>query len=230
MLREVKALRNLKTNLFGRQVPAPVIMAPIGAQTMYDPEGERAVAKVFGELGLPFTLSIGASAGFATAAKANGPTNPHWFQLYWPGDRDLCASLLKSARASGYEVLVLTIDTWQVGWRPRDMSTGFSPFLQGIGGQIGMEDEYQQAKLGFDASRPDATIEQKKLAAAFHIRSVAMDHSPTWEDMLELRKMWGDRPIVLKGIQTVEDAELAVEYGMDGIIVSNVRRLSRQLV
>ena len=197
-------------------------MAPVGAQEAYHPDAERAVAKVFGELGLPFTLSTSASTGFANAAEANGASNPHWYQLYWPGDPNLCASFLKSAKANDYEVLVVTLDTWQEGWRPRDLSTGYSPFLNGIGMQIGMEDEVEQARLGFDASGPNATIEQRRAAILLHIRSMATDVSPTWGKLHELRKIWGDGPIVLKGIQSAEDAKLAVEYGMDGIIVSNV--------
>lgn len=71
-------------------------MAPVGVQTLYHPDGERTTAKVFGELGLPYTRSTATSTGFADVAKANGENNTRWYQLYWPSDDDLTRSYLRT--------------------------------------------------------------------------------------------------------------------------------------
>jgi lactate 2-monooxygenase len=223
MMRDVLPSRNLSREIFGRLLPVPIVMAPVGVQTLFHPDGESATAKVFGELGLPFTLSTASSTGMKTVAEANGEGNPRWFQLYWPTDDDLTISYLKTAKENGYEVLVVTVDTWELAWRPGDLDTGYLPFLHGIGTQIGLEDECAHAKLGFNPLAPDATTEQKELASLYHVVTTSRGVSPTWKNLRKLREWWGDKPIVLKGIQSSQDALLAIEYGMDGIIVSNVR-------
>lgn len=201
-------------------------MAPVGVQTLFHPMGERATAKVFGEMGLPYTLSTATSTGFADVAEANG-NNPRWYQLYWPSDDDLTRSYLRSAKQNGYEVLVVTVDTWDLGWRTRDLGVGFFPFIKGIGVQIGLEDACAHEKLGFNALAANATDEQKQMAALYHVITTSRGISPVWRNLTKLRDWWGDGPIVLKGLQSVEDAIKAVEYGMDGIILSNVGKLSR---
>ena len=221
-MRPVQPKRNLTTTLFNRTIPAPIVMAPVGVQTLFHPQGERATSKVFGELGLPYTLSTATSTGFADVAASNGEGNPRWYQLYWPSDDQLLASYLRSAKLHGYEVLVVTLDTWDLGWRTRDLDRGFFPFIQGIGVQIGLEDACAHEKLGFNALAPNATAEQKQEAALYHVITTSRGISPVWEKLAMLREIWGSGPIVLKGIQNVEDASLAVEYGMDGIIISNV--------
>jgi lactate 2-monooxygenase len=222
MLKEVGPERDYSRELFGRKVPAPVVMAPIGVQTLFHPEGEKATAKVFGELGLPYTLSTASSNGFKTVAEANGEGNPRWYQLYWPSDDDLTASYLRSAQANSYEVLVVTLDTWELGYRPRDLTSGYFPFIRGIGVQLGLEDEVAHKKLGFNPLAASATKQQKEMAAMYHVLNTSRGVSPTWSRLKVLRELWGPKPIVLKGIQCAEDAELAVQYGMDGILVSNV--------
>ena len=221
-MREVLPKRNLSTRLFGRSLPAPVVMAPVGVQTLFHPTGERATAKVFGEMGLPYTLSTATSTGFGDVAEANGGNNPRWYQLYWPSDDDLTRSYLRSAKQNGYEVLVVTVDTWDLGWRTRDLDRGFFPFIKGVGVQIGLEDACAHEKLGFNPLAANSTAEQKQMAALYHVITTSRGLSPVWGNLTKLRDWWGDGPIVLKGIQTAEDAKLAVEHGMDGIILSNV--------
>lgn len=221
-MRHVLPKRNLTTTLFGRTIPAPVVMAPVGVQTLFHPDGERATSGVFGDEGLPYTLSTASSTGFADVAKSNGDGNPRWYQLYWPSDDDLTRSYLKTARENGYEVLVVTVDTWDLGWRTRDLDRGFFPFIKGIGVQIGLEDPVAHEKLGFNALSPNATAEQKQMAALYHVITTSRGISPIWENLPKLREAWGDGPIVLKGIQSAEDAKMAVEHGLEGIIVSNV--------
>lgn len=222
MLQHVTPKRNLSTTLFGRRLPAPVVMAPVGVQTLFHPDGERATAKVFGEMGLPYVLSTATSTGFADVARANGPGNPRWYQLYWPSDMDLTRSYLNTAKENGYEVLEVTVDTWDLGWRTRDLDRGFFPFIRGIGVQIGLEDPVAHEKLGFNPLAPNATADQKRMAALYHVITTSRGISPIWNNLTQLREIWGDGPIVLKGIQTAEDALTAVEHGIDGIVVSNV--------
>lgn len=204
-------------------------MAPMGVQTLFHPDGERATASVFGELGLPYTLSTASSTGFADVAAANGD-NPRWYQLYWPSDNDLTRSYVKTAKDNGYEVLVVTVDTWDLGWRTRDLDRGFFPFIRGSGVQIGLEDPVAHKKLGFNPLAPNATAEQKQTAALYHVISTSRGISPVWENLPLLREAWGDGPIVLKGVQSVDDAKMAVEHGIDGIIVSNVSKLAMGLL
>lgn len=222
MLQEVTPRRNLSTSIFGRRLPAPVVMAPIGVQTIFHPDGESATSKVFGEMGLPYTLSTATSTGFADVANANGGGNPRWYQLYWPSDMDLTRSYLRTAKEHGYEVLVVTLDTFDLGWRTRDLDRGYFPFIKGIGVQIGLEDPVAHEKLGFNPLAPNATDEQKQMAALYHVVTTSRGVSPVWRNLTQLREIWGDAPIVLKGIQTAEDASMAAESGVDGIIVSNV--------
>jgi lactate 2-monooxygenase len=222
VMRPVQPFRNLSTVLFNRTISAPIVMAPVGVQTLFHPDGELATSKVFGELGLPFTLSTASSTGFADVARSNGPGNPRWYQLYWPSDDDLTRSYLLTAKKNGFEVLVVTVDTWDLGWRTRDLDRGFFPFIHGVGVQIGLEDPVAHQKLGFDPLAANATAEQKQTAALYHTIVTSRGISPVWENIWKLREVWGDKPIVLKGVQNVEDAKLAVEWGLDGIILSNV--------
>lgn len=224
-MRPVQPKRNLSITLFGRSLPAPIVMAPVGVQTLFHPDGERATSKVFGELGLPYTLSTATSTGFADVAASNGAGNPRWYQLYWPSDDQLLASYLRSAKANGYEVLVVTVDTWDLGWRTRDLDRGFFPFIRGIGVQIGLEDACAHEKLGFNPLAPNATADQKQQAALYHVITTSRGISPVWGKLSMLRAIWGDGPIMLKGIQSAEDAQTALDYGMNGIIVSNVSRV-----
>ena len=222
MLRNVLPSRNLSTVLFNRTLPAPIVMAPVGVQTLFHPTGEHATSKVFGDFHLPYTLSTASSTGFASVAASNGAGNPRWYQLYWPSDDDLTRSYLLSAKQNGYEVLVVTVDTWDLGWRTRDLDHGFFPFINGIGVQIGLEDRVAHQKLGFDPLAANATAEQKQMAALYHTITTSRGVSPVWSNLWKLRAIWGDAPILLKGVQSVDDARAALEWGLDGVIVSNV--------
>lgn len=221
MLRPVLPQRDLSRTVFGQKLPAPIVMAPVGVQKLLHSDGELGTAKVFGEMGLPYTMSTASSTGMEDVARANGAGNPRWYQLYWPSDDELTCSYLNRAKASGYEVLVVTVDTWELAWRPRDLERGFFPFIDGLGTALGLEDPVAQSQLGFDATQKMATKEQKKMANLYHVVSTSRGVSPRWENLHKLRTWWGRGPIVLKGIQSVRDAKLALEHGMDGIIVSN---------
>jgi isopentenyl diphosphate isomerase/L-lactate dehydrogenase-like FMN-dependent dehydrogenase len=136
-----------------------------------------------------------------------------WFQLYWPKERPVAASFMARARASGYSVLVITLDTRLLAWRPRDLDHAFLPFLRGIGVQNYLTDPAFQAGLA-DTARADPG------AAILRWTQIFGNPSLTWDDLPFARENW-DGPIVLKGIQCVADARRAAQAGIDGIIVSN---------
>lgn len=204
--------RDLSTTVLGTPVPAPVLTAPIGVQSIVHPEAELAVARVAAELGLPMVLSTVSSFTLEQVADASGE-GPRWFQLYRPNDRDVCLSLLDRARRAGFSTLVVTLDTWMLGWRPHDLDNAYLPFLTGEGLANYFVDPAFRAGLEKDP--------QDDLMAAL-LRWLPMftgtDH--TWDDIAFLRDNW-DGPVVLKGIQHVDDARRAVDAGVQGIVVSN---------
>ncbi|WP_248960838.1 lactate 2-monooxygenase [Sphaerisporangium perillae] len=212
MLRDV-AVRDLSVELFGRTVPAPVLLGPIGVLTIVHPEGELAVARAAAAQGVPMVLSTAASHSIEQVAEANAGGH-RWFQLYWSRDREVTASLLRRADAAGYTTLVVTLDTHTLGWRPRDLDQAYLPFLRAVGVANYFTDPAFQKALGgpVDDANRDAAILQ--WATNFG------DASLTWDDLGFLREHWNG-PIVLKGIQHPDDARRAVDAGMDGVVVSN---------
>jgi lactate 2-monooxygenase len=211
MLRDVSQ-RTLARTLLGTPLPAPVLLAPIGVQTLAHPEGELAMARAAAEAGVPFIASTAASHTIEQIAQAAGEL-PRWYQLYWPRDRELARSFVKRAEQAGYRALVLTLDTWMLGWRPADLTNGFLPFLWGEGNRNYLEDPVFRAALA-------APPEENMQAAIGHWAWEFSNPAITWEDLAFLREIT-ELPIVLKGILRAEDASLAVEHGVQGVIVSN---------
>jgi lactate 2-monooxygenase len=211
MLRNNTA-RDWSTTLLGTAMPAPLLLAPIGVQSLLHAEGELAVARAAAELGVPMVLSTAASHTTEEVAAASGE-GARWYQLYWPTDDDVTISLLGRARAADFAVLVVTLDTWTLGWRPQDLGRGYLPFLRGVGTAIPFSDPAFRAAL----ARPP----EDDLAAAVRYRQrIFTGTARSWDRLALLRRHW-DGPIVLKGIQHVDDALAALDAGMDGVIVSN---------
>ncbi len=131
MLRDVSA-RDLSTTLLGTAMPAPLLLAPIGVQKVVHEDGELATARAAAALGLPMIASTNSHFTLEEIAEASGEA-PRWFQLYWPNDRDLAASFVGRAEAAGYGAIVLTVDTFIPGWKPRDLQQAWLPFLNGMG-------------------------------------------------------------------------------------------------
>ncbi len=131
VLRSVER-RDLSTELFGRRLPFPCLLAPIGVLEMAHPEADLAVARATAAEGVPFIFSSQASVPMEACATAMDDA-PRWFQLYWSASNDLVRSLLNRAEACGCEAIVLTLDTTLLGWRPRDLDLGYLPFLRGRG-------------------------------------------------------------------------------------------------
>lgn len=205
-------VRDWSTTVLGTAMPAPLLLAPIGVQSILHADGELATARAAAELVVPMVLSTAASHTTEEVAAASGP-GPRWYQLYWPTDDTVTASLLGRARAAGFTVLVVTLDTWLLGWRPRDLDGAYLPFLRGVGTAIPFSDPAFRAGLA-------ASPEDDLMAAVRHRQRLFQGNAKHWDRLDLIREHW-DGPIVLKGIQHVEDALRAVDAGMDGVIVSN---------
>ncbi|RDL34583.1 Oxidoreductase [Venustampulla echinocandica] len=209
--------RDFKVNLFGETYDSPILMAPIGVQQIFHQDKETGVAEVCAEIGVPYILSTASSSSIEEVAQASG-NGPRWYQLYWPQSDDITISLLERAKANGYKVLVVTLDTWAMAWRPADLDQGYVPFFKGVGNTNGFTDPVFREKF---QKKYGAAPEEKALeASAEWIGDVFSGAPHTWDHIALLKKHW-DGPIVLKGIQHPDDARLAVEHGCDGIIVSN---------
>jgi lactate 2-monooxygenase len=211
MLRDVSS-RNLATTVLGTAMPAPLLLAPVGVQSIVHPDAELAVGRAAAALGVPAILSTAASHTMEDVAAAMGE-GPRWYQLYWPKDRDLAASFVTRAGAAGYEAIVVTLDTWMLGWRPRDLQNGYLPFLKGEGVANYFSDPVFRAAL-------ENSPEEDPGPAIGHWAMQFANPTVTWSDLAWLRQQTA-LPIVLKGIQHGDDARLALQAGVDGLIVSN---------
>jgi isopentenyl diphosphate isomerase/L-lactate dehydrogenase-like FMN-dependent dehydrogenase len=211
MLRDI-AVRDLSATLFGTTIPAPVLLAPIGVQSIVHPDAEVAVARAASSLGVPIVLSTASSKSMEEVAEAMGDT-PRWFQLYWPRDRELTKSFLSRAEAAGYSAVAVTLDTLLIGWRPRDLALAYLPFLKAEGMANYLTDPVFRGQL-------EKSPEEDPQTAVVHFGTVFSDPTVTWDDLAFLREST-ELPILLKGILHPDDAHRAVELGMDGIVVSN---------
>jgi L-lactate dehydrogenase (cytochrome) len=211
MLRDV-AERDLSTTLLGAAMPAPLMLAPIGVQKVVHPDGELATARAAASLGLPLIASTASAFTMEEIAEAGGEA-PRWFQLYWPNDRALAASFAARAEAAGYGAIVLTVDTFVPGWKPRDLQQAWLPFLNGVGVANYFQDPVFRAAL-------DETPEENAGAATGHFLGIQANPSLSWDDLAWLREQT-ELPILIKGIQHVDDALEAAARGIDGIVVSN---------
>ncbi len=198
--------------VLGAALKVPMLLAPVGALGLAHPDGELAVARAAGALGVPMILSTSSSVAMEQVADANG-SGQRWFQFYWPKDSGVAASFLSRAKAAGFSVLVLTVDARMLGWRPHGLDSAYLPSLRGRGVQNYFTDPAFVAGLAEPVSANEP-------AAIMRWAQMFGDPSLTWDDLPFLRERW-DGPIVLKGIQSVPDAKRAVAAGMDGIVVSN---------
>ena len=204
---------DLSTTILGTRMPAPVLFAPIGVQTLAHPEGDLVSARAAAELGLTYIHSTQASFPMEEVAAANGDGS-RWYQLYWPTDDELAVSFLRRAKAAGYTHLVITLDTTLLGWRPLDLDRGYTPFLENKGIANYTSDPV------FRRKHMPVPAEVAPLPAGVAFSRVFQNPGLNWSQLPLIRANW-DGPILLKGIQSPRDARLAVEHGIDGIVVSN---------
>lgn len=211
MLRDV-AERDLSTTVLGTAMPAPLMLAPIGVQKVLHEEGELASARAAAAVGTPMIASTASHFTLEEIAEAGGKA-PRWFQLYWANDRELVESFVGRAERAGYKAIVVTVDTFIPGWKPRDLQQAWLPFLNGMGVANYFQDPVFRQGL-------EKTPEEDQGAATGHFLGVQANPSLTWGDLAGLREMTS-LPILLKGIQHIEDAREAARRGLDGIVVSN---------
>jgi lactate 2-monooxygenase len=212
VLRQDLSARDLSLELIGTPMPAPVLLAPIGVQTLLHEDGELATARAAASLGLPLITSTASATPLEQIAEENGDS-PRWYQLYWPNDDELTESLIRRAEAAGYSALVVTVDNYVPGWKPRDLQQAYLPFLEGIGIAQYLSDPVFQSAL-------EKSPEEDVGAAVGHFLGVFTNPGLTWESLEWLRGTTS-LPIVLKGILHPDDAREARERGVDGIVVSN---------
>jgi len=216
---------DLSTTLFGRQMPLPVALAPIGIGGMYRRRGETQAARAANARGLPFTLSTVGLCGIDEVRRATD--GPLWFQLYVLRDRGFMRELIANAKAAGAEALVFTVDMPVPGARYRDAHSGMSGpraplrrMLQAIGRpgwawDVGLRGRPHrlgnlEPVLGKASGMNDY---MGWLGANF-------DPSIQWRDLDWIRAAW-DGPLIIKGILDPDDARAAADIGADGIVVSN---------
>ena len=211
MLRDVSQ-RDLSVELFNTRFAAPILLAPIGVQSIVNPDAEPAAARAAASLGLPFILSTASSAPLEQVTGAMG-TAPRWFQLYWSKDPAFNASIVKRAEQAGCSAIVVTLDTYLLAWRVQDIQNAYLPFLlgQGIGNYLS-DPAFRKALPMPPEEDPQGAIQ--------HFIQIFTNPSLTWNDLTFLREHT-TLPILLKGILHPDDARKAIDAGMDGIIVSN---------
>ena len=247
MLRDVSE-RDTSVELFGRRLPSPLLVAPVGVLELAHKEADVAVSRAAAEMGIPMIFSNQASKPMEECAQAMGDARsaPRWFQLYWSKSDELVESFVRRAERCGCEAIVVTLDTTMLGWRTRDLDLAYLPFLrgkgiaqytsdpifleslsqepQGSGGPVRLNLSTLRALAELVRSYPGGILEnitsRKPLAAVQKFISTYSRPSLTWEDLSFLRERTS-LPIVLKGILSPDDARRAIEHGMDGIVVSN---------
>jgi isopentenyl diphosphate isomerase/L-lactate dehydrogenase-like FMN-dependent dehydrogenase len=205
--------RDLSIELFGMKLPSPLFMTPNGVIGLcaQDGHGDLATARAAALTGVPMvasTLSVDPLEAVAAEFKAT----PGFFQLYTPTDRELAASLVRRAEQAGFKALVVTLDTWVTGWRPRDLKTANFPQLRGHCLANYFTDPRFAQLLGGPPERD--------LRAAVATWATIFGNPLTWDDLPWLRSLTS-LPLIVKGICHPDDARRAIDGGVDGIYCSN---------
>jgi lactate 2-monooxygenase len=204
------AVRDISVDVLGMRSPAPFFLAPVGVLSIAHEEAEIGAAKAAASSGVPFLLSSAATHSIEEIAETGAP---RWFQLYWVNDREICKSFVQRAEAAGYGAIVVTVDTLTLGWRPRDLRQAYLPFIRGEGCGQYFTDPVFTARL-------DKPPDEDMLTAAAMMLATFPNLGLTWDDLDWLRGQTS-LPLLVKGVLTADDAQLALDHGMDGVIVSN---------
>ena len=205
--------RDLGVDLFGLSLRSPLVMAPIGVIGLcaQDGQGDLATATAAARTGVPMIASTLSMCPMEDVAASMGDT-PGFFQLYTPTDRELAESFVRRAEASGFKAIVVTLDTWLPGWRPRDLATSNFPMLRGHCLANYTSDPVFRARL----RRPP----EDDMAAAVALWVGIFGHPLRWDDLAWLRSMT-ELPLIVKGICHPDDARRARDGGVDAIYCSN---------
>ncbi len=243
MLRDV-SVRDTSIELFGQRFSSPLLLAPIGVLEMAHPQADLAVGKAAAALNIPYIFSNQASRPMEEVADAMGNC-PRWFQLYWSKSNELVKSFVTRAEKCGCSAIVVTLDTTVLGWRTRDLDLAYLPFLEGKGiAQYTSDPIFQKlideaepsGKRSITMQSISGLVEMvknypgenffSKLRSGRPVKAVQKfvtiysNPALTWNDLKFLKSLT-KLPILLKGILHPEDARKAIDFGMDGIIVSN---------
>ncbi len=227
VLREVDHVDPSST-LLGRPLSFPLALAPTGFTRIADPQGELAVVRAAARAGIPYSLSTMGTRSIEEVAEAGGPGARLWFQVYVWRDRGLVKDLMIRAAEAGYEALVLTVDTAVLGRRERDVRRGFTlPPKIGLGTLVdgalhpGWTWDFVRAEPITFANVTGLVDEDGSTAVSLaeHMNR-QFDGGLSWSDVEWMRSVW-DGPLVVKGIQTVEDAVLAADAGVTAVALSN---------
>jgi lactate 2-monooxygenase len=203
--------RDLSVDLFGTTLPTPLFLAPVGVVGIctQDGHGDLATARAAATTGVPMVASTLSQDPLEDVASVHGETG--FFQLYCPTDPEIAASLVSRAEQAGYRGIVVTLDTWVTGWRPRDLATSNFPQLRGKCLASYFSDPVFRSRL--------AKPPEEDPGAAILTWATIFGKPLTWDDLGWLRSLT-DLPLVLKGICHPDDARRAVDAGADGIYVS----------
>lgn len=225
VLRDVSEV-DISSTLLGRALSYPLVLAPTGFTRIADPAGELAVARAANRAGLPYALSTLGTRSIEEVAAVG--SNRLWFQVYTWKDRDLVADLLKRAAAADYEAICLTVDTAVLGRRERDVRRGFTlPPKVGLSTIVdgllhpGWAWQFLTSEPIIFANVAGMSVGDgtDAISLAEYVGS-QFDPGLSWNDVDWLRGHW-DGPIVVKGIQSVEDAVVAADRGVEAIAISN---------
>lgn len=247
LLRDVSR-RDASVTLFGSRHPSPYLLSPIGVLEMAHPDADVAVARAAAATEVPMVISSQASRPMEEIASAAGGA-ARWFQLYWSNEPTVAESFVRRAEACGCSAIVVTVDTMVLSWRTLDLDIAFLPFARGLGiAQYTSDPAFQrivrdrlssgqirsvQAKPSIEAVRTLVTMSRshpgplrsnlrsdEPRAAVQTFLEVFSRQDLTWPDLAWLRSIT-ELPIVVKGLQSAQDALLALQHGVDAIWVSN---------
>jgi lactate 2-monooxygenase len=205
--------RDMSVDLFGMRLPTPLFMCPIGVIGLCAPDGhgDLATARAAAVTGVPMVASTLSNDPLEAVAKEFGDT-PGMFQLYTPRNIAVAESLVHRAEAAGFKAIVVTLDTWLTGWRPRDLNLANFPQLRGQALANYFSDPQFRASL--------AKPPEEDGAAAVMQWAATFGKPLAWADLPWLRSLT-KLPLILKGICHPDDARRAIDGGVDGIYCSN---------
>jgi L-lactate dehydrogenase (cytochrome) len=218
---------DLRTTVIGTSFSMPLILAPIGSSRLMYPRGEEAAARAASAAGIPYVLSTFSGCRLEDVSAASKA--PVWYQLYLAGGRHCALPAIERARGAGFSALVVTIDTAVAGMRERDLRNGVQELLSGKFGSrlpfLGQLLTKPRWLAGFIADGglmkfPNVVIPGKGPMLYADVTTALEQSVVTWEDLQWIRQAW-NRPIVIKGIHTGDDARRAVDAGADALVVSN---------
>ena len=226
-----RVLRNVadidtSTSFLGRTLEIPLLFSPTGFTRIAHSQGELSVARVAARHGLPYCLSTLSTRSIEeVAVVSNGPK---WFQVYVWRDRELVKDMLARAQANGYEAIMITVDTAVLGRRERDVRRGFTlpptlglgTIVDGITHPSWTWDFIRNEPITFsNITDPNASSAGTAVNLSYFI-SEQFEPALSWDDLEWFRANWNG-PIILKGVQSVADAVLAQQHGIDAVALSN---------